>query len=128
MYSDSSSPEVRRLAAELHADKYRYLLNIARRNAASKADAEEATQDAFTYFLADYDPAAGVHPLAWLTTTVNAEPGAFATTRTSIAGSPHRGRPPTKNRARSSRIGPPTHGRSPSGSSSATRRRVGSHS
>jgi RNA polymerase sigma factor (sigma-70 family) len=70
MYSDSSSPEVRRLAAELHADKYRYLLNIARRNAASEADAEEATQDAFTYFLADYDPAAGAHPLAWLTTTV----------------------------------------------------------
>jgi RNA polymerase sigma factor (sigma-70 family) len=70
MYSDSSSPEVRRLAAELHAEKYRYLLNIARRNAASEADAEEATQDAFTYFLADYDPAAGAHPLAWLTTTV----------------------------------------------------------
>jgi hypothetical protein len=43
MYSDSSSPEVCRLAAELHADKYRYLLNIARRNAASEADAEEAT-------------------------------------------------------------------------------------
>jgi RNA polymerase sigma factor (sigma-70 family) len=69
-HQESSSEEVRRLAAELHADKYRYLLNIARRNAASEADAEEATQDAFTYFLADYDPAAGAHPLAWLTTTV----------------------------------------------------------
>jgi RNA polymerase sigma factor (sigma-70 family) len=70
MYSDSSSPEVRRLAAELHADKYRYLLNIARHNAASEADAEEATQDAFTYFLADFDPSSGAPPLAWLTTTV----------------------------------------------------------
>jgi RNA polymerase sigma factor (sigma-70 family) len=69
-HQESSSEEVRRLAAELHADKYRYLLNIARRNAACDADAEEATQDAFTYFLADYDPAAGAHPLAWLTTTV----------------------------------------------------------
>jgi RNA polymerase sigma factor (sigma-70 family) len=70
MYSDSSSPEVRRLAAGLHADKYRYLLNIARRNAATEADAEEATQDAFTYFLADYKPSSGAPPLAWLTTTV----------------------------------------------------------
>jgi RNA polymerase sigma factor (sigma-70 family) len=69
-HQESCSEEVRRLAAELHADKYRYLLNIARRNAVSEADAEEATQDAFTYFLADYDPAAGAHPLAWLTTTV----------------------------------------------------------
>jgi RNA polymerase sigma factor (sigma-70 family) len=69
-HQESSSEEVRRLAAELHADKYRYLLSIARRNAASDADAEEATQDAFTYFLADYDPAGGAHPLAWLTTTV----------------------------------------------------------
>jgi RNA polymerase sigma factor (sigma-70 family) len=69
-YTEGSTEEVRRLAAELHADRYRYLLNIARRNAASEADAEEATQDAFAYFLADYDPAAGAHPLAWLTTTV----------------------------------------------------------
>jgi RNA polymerase sigma factor (sigma-70 family) len=69
-HQESSSEEVRRLAAELHADRYRYLLNIARRNAASDADAEEATQDAFTFFLADYDPAGGAHPLAWLTTTV----------------------------------------------------------
>jgi DNA-directed RNA polymerase specialized sigma24 family protein len=69
-HRESSSEEVYRLAAELHAERYRYLLNIARGNAASEADAEEATQDAFTYFLADYDPAAGGHPLAWLTTTV----------------------------------------------------------
>jgi DNA-directed RNA polymerase specialized sigma24 family protein len=70
MYSDSSSPEVRRLAAELHADKYRYLLSIARRNAATEADAEEALQDAFAFFLADYDPEAGSPPLAWLTLTM----------------------------------------------------------
>jgi RNA polymerase sigma factor (sigma-70 family) len=69
-YPESSNEEVRQSAAELHADRYRYLLNIARRNAASEADAEEATQDAFVYFLSDYDPAAGAHPLAWLTTTV----------------------------------------------------------
>lgn len=69
-YSESSTEEARRLAAELYADNYRHLLRIARRNAASEADAEEATQDAFTYFLADYDPAAGSPPLAWLTLTL----------------------------------------------------------
>jgi RNA polymerase sigma factor (sigma-70 family) len=69
-YSESSTEEVRRLAAELYPDKYRYLLNIARRNAASEADAEEATQDAFEFFLADYDPAGGAPPLAWLSLVV----------------------------------------------------------
>jgi RNA polymerase sigma factor (sigma-70 family) len=69
-YSESTTEEVRRLAAELYADRYRYLLNIARRNAASEADAEEATQDGFEFFLADYDPAAGAPPLPWLTLVI----------------------------------------------------------
>jgi DNA-directed RNA polymerase specialized sigma24 family protein len=69
-YSESSTEEVRKLAGEIYTERYAYLLRIAKRNAASAADAEEALQDAFTFFLADYDPAAGAHPLAWLTTTV----------------------------------------------------------
>ncbi len=67
MYSDSSSPEVHRLAAELYADKYRYLMKIARRNAVNEADAEEALQETFANFLRRFDPAGEAPPLAWLT-------------------------------------------------------------
>jgi DNA-directed RNA polymerase specialized sigma24 family protein len=69
-YSESTTEEVRRLAGEIYTERYAYLLRIAKRNAASAADAEEALQDAFTFFLADYDPAAGAPPLAWLTLVV----------------------------------------------------------
>jgi DNA-directed RNA polymerase specialized sigma24 family protein len=69
-HPESTTEEVRDIAAELYADRYRYLLNIARRNAASEADAEEATQDGFEFFLADYDPAAGAPPLPWLTLVI----------------------------------------------------------
>jgi DNA-directed RNA polymerase specialized sigma24 family protein len=69
-YSESGSQAAHRLAADIYEQRYGHLLRIARRNAASPADAEEALQDAFTYFLADYDPAAGAHPLAWLTLTL----------------------------------------------------------
>jgi RNA polymerase sigma factor (sigma-70 family) len=69
-HSQSTTAEVRDIAAELYADRYRYLLNIARRNAASEADAEEATQDGFEFFLADYDPAAGAPALPWLTLVI----------------------------------------------------------
>lgn len=66
-YPESSAPEVHRLAADIYTERHAYLLKIARRNAATDADAEEALQDAFAFFLADYDPAAGSPPLAWLT-------------------------------------------------------------
>jgi DNA-directed RNA polymerase specialized sigma24 family protein len=61
--------EVRRQAGEISAARRGHLLSIARRNAASEADAEEAVQEAFLAFIESYDPAAGAPPLAWLTTT-----------------------------------------------------------
>jgi RNA polymerase sigma factor (sigma-70 family) len=67
MYEKSETTEVRPLAAEIYETRYAYLLRIARRNAASAADAEEALQDAFVFFISDYDPKLGAPPLAWLT-------------------------------------------------------------
>ncbi|HTR74556.1 MAG TPA: sigma factor [Solirubrobacterales bacterium] len=62
--------EVRELAARIYEDRYAYLLRIARRNAATRGDAEEALQEAFAYFIAGYDPDSGAPPLAWITTTM----------------------------------------------------------
>jgi RNA polymerase sigma factor (sigma-70 family) len=70
MYRDRSQPQVRRLATELFADRHDYLLAIARKNAHTEADAEEALQEAFASFLAKFDPACGAPPLAWLTLTL----------------------------------------------------------
>jgi RNA polymerase sigma factor (sigma-70 family) len=67
MYAESSQPEVRRLAAELFADKRNYLLSIARRNALNETDAEEALQETFANFIRAFDPSGGAPPLAWLT-------------------------------------------------------------
>ncbi len=67
MYSQSSSPEVHRLAAELYADKRAYLLRIAERNAACDADAEEALQETFANFIVGFDPEGEAPPLAWIT-------------------------------------------------------------
>jgi RNA polymerase sigma factor (sigma-70 family) len=70
MYRDRSQPQVRRLAAELYATKRDYLLAIARKNAHTEADAEEALQEAFVSFIAKFDPDRGAPPLAWLTLTL----------------------------------------------------------
>lgn len=70
MPEENRTDQVRRLAAELYEDRYAYLLRIARRNAATRSDAEEALQEAFAYFIAGYDPASGAPPLAWITTTM----------------------------------------------------------
>jgi RNA polymerase sigma factor (sigma-70 family) len=59
--------ELRRWAGELYAEGRGRLLRIARWNAASAADAEEAVQDALLYFLEGYDPDSGAPPLAWIT-------------------------------------------------------------
>lgn len=59
--------EVRGLAARIYEERHTYLLGVARRNAGSAADAEEAVQEAFAYFLVDYDPGSGSPPLAWIT-------------------------------------------------------------
>lgn len=50
--------------------RYDYLLAIARRNAHTEADAEEALQEAFASFIAKFHPRCGAPPLAWLTLTL----------------------------------------------------------
>lgn len=67
MYEERKTDEVRRLAAGIYETSHADLLRIARRNAASAADAEDAVQEAFACFLRDYDPDSGAAPLAWLT-------------------------------------------------------------
>ena len=54
MREKDRTEEVRRLAGEIYEERYAYLLRIAKRNAATAADA-------------DYDPALGAPPLAWRT-------------------------------------------------------------
>src|SRR5262249_30808030 len=70
MYRDTVQPHVRRLAAELYADRHDNLLAIARRNAHTEADATEALQEASASFIAKFDPKCGAPPLAWLTLTL----------------------------------------------------------
>ncbi len=70
MYEKDRTTEAQRLASEIYGEKYTYLLRIAKRNAATEADAEEALQDAFVFFISDYDPRLGAPPLAWLTLTL----------------------------------------------------------
>jgi RNA polymerase sigma factor (sigma-70 family) len=70
MYRDAAQPQVRRLAAELYAESYDYLLAIARRNAHTETDAAEAVQEALVSFIAKFDPESGAPPLAWLTLTL----------------------------------------------------------
>jgi RNA polymerase sigma factor (sigma-70 family) len=67
MYEKDGTTEVRRLAAEIYEERHAYLLRIAKRNAASGSDAEEALQDAFASFISEFDPERGAPPLAWLT-------------------------------------------------------------
>jgi RNA polymerase sigma factor (sigma-70 family) len=67
----SESPEV--LASRIYRERRAYLLRIAERNSISRADAEEALQEAFIAFLRAYDPERGAHPLAWLTLVMKRE-------------------------------------------------------
>jgi DNA-directed RNA polymerase specialized sigma24 family protein len=65
-----SDAQVREIATALFRNHRSHLLPIARQNAATLADAEEALQDAFLSFLRSFDPSGGAPPLAWLTTTL----------------------------------------------------------
>jgi RNA polymerase sigma factor (sigma-70 family) len=71
----ATSPEqsrrarVQQLAAQLHAERYGYLLQIARKHAANDSEAEDAVQEAFAQFISAYQPDSGSPPLAWLTLT-----------------------------------------------------------
>jgi RNA polymerase sigma factor (sigma-70 family) len=69
MYCEESTEEreVRALAGRIYSERRNYLLNIARRNAATEADAEEALQDTFAAFITDFDPYGEAPALAWLT-------------------------------------------------------------
>lgn len=73
MQANRSHPDVQALAAELYQEERGHLLPIARRNAQSLPDAEEALQEAFAAFLESFDPDRGAPPLAWLTLTLKRE-------------------------------------------------------
>jgi RNA polymerase sigma factor (sigma-70 family) len=70
MYSERSQPQVRRLANQIYDEKHDYLIAIARRNAHTEADAQEALQEAFVSFISHFDPGRAAPPLAWLTLTL----------------------------------------------------------
>lgn len=70
MYSAHSQSAVRELANQLYRDRHAYLLRIAKANAASAADAEEALQEAFASFIRSFDPDDAAPALAWLTLTL----------------------------------------------------------
>jgi DNA-directed RNA polymerase specialized sigma24 family protein len=74
MYAEEGRQrEVAELAGELYRERRGYLLIIACRHAVSRADAEEALQEAFAAFVRAYDPGRGAPPLAWLTLTMKRE-------------------------------------------------------
>jgi RNA polymerase sigma factor (sigma-70 family) len=72
MYGEQSTEEreVRAMAGRIYAERRRYLLNIARRNAPTEADAEEALQDTFANFIQSFDPYGEAPPIAWFTTAL----------------------------------------------------------
>jgi RNA polymerase sigma factor (sigma-70 family) len=72
MYCEQSGEEreVRAMAGRIYTERRRYLLNIARRNAPTEADAEEALQDTFANFIQSFDPYGEAPPIAWLTTAL----------------------------------------------------------
>lgn len=74
MYATTAEHErtarVRELAADLYTEHYHRLRGIAYSNGGRWADPEDAVQEAFAIFIAEYDPEAGSPPLAWLTLTL----------------------------------------------------------
>jgi RNA polymerase sigma factor (sigma-70 family) len=76
MYSSTQQQRrdrVQVLADGLYREHRPYLLQIASKNAATKADAEDAVQFAFIALLEHFDPDDGAPPLAWLTLTLKRE-------------------------------------------------------
>jgi RNA polymerase sigma factor (sigma-70 family) len=72
MYCEESieEREVRAMAERIYTERRAYLLRIAKRNAPTEADAEEALQDTFANFIQSFDPYGEAPPLAWLTTAL----------------------------------------------------------
>lgn len=62
--------ETREFAATLYVEHYHDLRGIAQSNCGRWAEAEDAVQEAFAIFLAEYDPEAGSPPLPWLALTL----------------------------------------------------------
>ena len=69
MYCEQSveEREVRAMAGRIYAERRRYLMAIAKRNAPTEADAEEALQDTFANFIQSFDPYGEAPALPWLT-------------------------------------------------------------
>jgi RNA polymerase sigma factor (sigma-70 family) len=72
MYCEESTEEreVRAMAGRIYTERRAYLLRIAKRNAPTEADAEDALQDTFANFIQSFDPYGEPPPLAWLTTAL----------------------------------------------------------
>jgi RNA polymerase sigma factor (sigma-70 family) len=72
MYCEKSTKEreVRAMAGRIYTERRTYLLRIARRNAPTEADAEEALQDTFANFIQSFDPYGEAPALPWLTTAL----------------------------------------------------------
>ncbi len=62
--------QIEEIAAELYTNYQPYLLAIANQNAPTKAEAEEAVQDAFVLFITHFKPSSDAPPLAWITLTL----------------------------------------------------------
>ena len=70
--------KVRELAATLYVENYHRLRGIAQSNCGRWVEAEDAVQEAFAIFIAEYDPEAGSPPERWLGLTL--KPLCWATT------------------------------------------------
>lgn len=74
MYATSAEQrkraQVRSLATELYRDRYTHLLSIAQSNAPSRADAEEALQEAFVAFISHFNPDGPAPAIAWFVLTL----------------------------------------------------------
>jgi len=62
--------KVRELAATLYTEHYHRLRGIAYSNCGPWAEPEDAVQEAFAIFIAEYDPEAGSPPERWLALTL----------------------------------------------------------
>jgi len=62
--------KVRELAADLYTEHYHRLRGIAYGNCGRWTDPEDAVQEAFAIFIAEYDPEAGSPPERWLALTL----------------------------------------------------------
>ena len=74
MYATSAEQrkraQVRSIASELYRHRYVQLLSIAQKNAPTRADAEEALQEAFVAFISHFNPDGPAPAIAWFVLTL----------------------------------------------------------